>query len=171
MTKFPSPSRSSSIKLLLILATATAPGCGILPSPLPGEKISDVNQRLTEATLSPSPLADNAPVPIVPLEPGLKQRTSTIELRWTIPAVPVDGFVVSYGFENEPLNSRVTVPLTELEREEESEFGPVYRYLLRDLPQDREVRVSIASYRGKLVSEGSLPQLVPVDKNLLPLDE
>lgn len=166
MTKFRSL-RVNSITFLVISVTGAILGCGVLDPSRPERGASSKdNDDSAPVRHSQSPQANNATVSINPMDRLAKEKSSIIELRWTVPTNPVDGFVVSYGFEDEPLNNRITVPLSQLEREEKTEHGPVYRYLLKDIPRDRELQVSIASYRGENVSLPSPARVIPVNEPL-----
>ena len=106
--------------------------------------------------------ATSSVVPLVPGHSEHRPRFSSLEIVWLVPSAPVDGFVISYGFANEPLINRVTVPISELDQIEDPERGLIYRYFLNDIPRDREIRVTISSYLGTSISEPSPTEVVPI---------
>lgn len=113
-----------------------------------------------------SPPGEQSELSLVPLrrgEKGYRQRYSSVEIAWLIPREPVDGFIIKYDLEEEGASHQVTVPISQLQREEDSAQGPIYRYLLDEIPQDREIRFTISSYRGSMVSAPSPLQIVPVE--------
>jgi hypothetical protein len=138
-------------------------GCGIFES---SRSSTDNRDELSRDT-SNSPNSKEATGSEVSLVPGHSEhrtRFSSIEIDWLVPSVHVDGFVVSYGFGDEPLTNRVTVPTSELKQLDDPERGPIYRYFLNEIPRDREIRVAISSYLGTSISEPSPPRVVPINE-------
>lgn len=88
-------------------------------------------------------------------------RTGDVEIVWQIPAEPVDGFVISYRFDNGAPGKEIRVSPGELGKYEDDKVGFVYRYLLHDIPSNRGILVSIAAFRGGEVSKPS--QIVKVE--------
>lgn len=115
---------------------------------------------------SESPPGEQTELSLVPFrrgEKGYRQRYSSVEIAWLIPREPVDGFIIKYDLEEEGASHEVTVPISQLQREEDSAQGPIYLYLLDEIPREREIRFTISSYRGSMVSAPSPLQIVPVE--------
>lgn len=137
-------------------------GCSLI------ESIGLSDKKLPQHNLdSPkSPPEEQGELSLVPLrrgEKGYRQRYSSVEIAWLIPREPVDGFIIKYDLEEGGASHQVTVPISQLQREEDSVQGPIYRYLIDEIPRDREIRFTISSYRGSMVSAPSPLQIVPVE--------
>jgi len=98
--------------------------------------------------------------------PPVQKATSDVEVLWEIPTAPVDGFIISYGYGEEEISHRVKVKATELNRYEDHRYGFVYRFILRDIPTDRSLKVVISSFSGDKVSEASKVIVVPSESAL-----
>jgi len=157
MLRLPSMLAKFALTFLII---GLLTGCGIFAYS------GDSGDNREQLSLNPADSASpeeptSSVVPLVPGQSKHRLRFSSIEIDWLVPSVPVDGFVISYGFEDEPLTNRVTVPISELEQHEDPVRGPIYRYFLNEIPRNREIRVAISSYRGTSISEPTPPQVVP----------
>ena len=80
---------------------------------------------------------------------------SDIEIVWEMPKAAVDGYLIRYGASRERLTTEVRVNASDLMREEDTDHGFVYRYLLKGVPADKVVFVSIAAITGDQVSAPS----------------
>jgi len=78
-----------------------------------------------------------------------------IEVTWEVPSEPVDGFVIRYGEDSTNLSKEATIFRSELREERDSQYGPVYRYILRDIPESGRVYVSVAAFKGDVISDFS----------------
>lgn len=137
----------------ILLATAPLGGCGWLrwSSTTSAKKAEPVVKRPGRLSVSQA------------------RSTSDIEVLWEIPSAPVEGFIISYGFgEEEEMTHRVKVRASELNRYEDQRYGFVYRFVLRDIPVDRSLKVVISSFIGDKVSEASKTIVVPSDTGALP---
>ena len=85
----------------------------------------------------------------------VKKKTLGVEVTWEVPSEPTDGFVIRYGEDKTRLLKEVIVARSELREESDPQFGPVYRYTIRDVSHDRSIFVSIAAFRGDTVSDFS----------------
>lgn len=72
-----------------------------------------------------------------------------------MPGDPVDGFVIRYGPNPSQLSREITLHAREVHEENDPEYGPVYRYLIRDIEGSKRVFVSIAAIKGKEISNFS----------------
>jgi hypothetical protein len=89
------------------------------------------------------------------LEGLVKKKTIGVEVTWEVPSEPTDGFVIRYGEDKTRLLKEVIVASSELREETDPQFGPVYRYTIKDAINDRSIFVSIAAFRGDAVSDFS----------------
>ena len=81
--------------------------------------------------------------------------TQGIEVLWEIPKEDVDGFIVRYGFERLHMDHEIKLSKADVAEVNDAEFGKAYRYVIQPTPADKAVYVSIASFKGELVSEFS----------------
>lgn len=125
--------------LTLSVALFFASGCSLFNSSL---KDGDSQKILEEKALVDAQTAPEAP----------KQG---IEVTWEMPSEPVDGFIIRYGSSPNSLSKEVTVSSHDIKEERDPEFGPVYRYLIRDVENAQKLFVSIAAVKGQSVSNFS----------------
>lgn len=81
---------------------------------------------------------------------------SDVEVLWEIPQRSVDGFVVRYGYSREVLDGQVKLAAGEVERFDDPVHGMVYHYVLRNVPPDRKVFVTVSAFQGQRESEPSV---------------
>jgi hypothetical protein len=72
-----------------------------------------------------------------------------------VPSEPIDGFILRYGEKPEELTTEKRITVDSLLREDDPEFGPVYRYTVSDIAPQSALFVSIAAYKGDRLSEFS----------------
>jgi hypothetical protein len=103
-----------------------------------------------------SPSAPTSQQPQTELEaPVRAKKTQGVEVTWEMPGDPVDGFIIRYGANPALLSREITVFIRDIQEENDPEFGPVYRYLIKDIEGAKRVYVSIAAIKGKEVSNFS----------------
>jgi hypothetical protein len=85
----------------------------------------------------------------------LEKKASGVEITWEVPSDPVDGFVIRYGQDRTQLTKEVTLLLSELREERDSQYGSVYRYIVPNLESDGPVYVSVAAFKGETISDFS----------------
>ena len=102
---------------------------------------------------------------VVPEEPVIKAAQSDLTkkdkpknfdevlLSWKVPDVPVDKFVIYFGFSKEKLDRKIEIPANSLKPAEDPQYGSIYQYYLIDIPTDRNIYVSIMAIRGKDASK------------------
>jgi hypothetical protein len=78
-----------------------------------------------------------------------------IEVTWETPSEPVDGFIIRYGTSPNSLTKEVTISAADMREERDPQYGPVYRYLIRDVENSKKLFVSIAAVKGQAVSNFS----------------
>lgn len=125
--------------LALSLSLLLVSGCSLFQSSAPN---SDSTRILEEKALVEAQHAPEAP----------KQG---IEVLWETPSEPVDGFIIRYGSSPNSLTKEVTLSATDVKEVNDPEYGPVYRYLIRDVENVKKLYVSIAAVKGQVVSDFS----------------
>jgi hypothetical protein len=162
-------SRHNSLSpFLSFIILATASGCTALGSPNRDGFLTEQGSELS-APHSPGALAKvsdhgitTSEVPIASGSDSKRKHHSVVDITWTAPAHLVDGFIIMYGFQPDALNNRVTIPLADLEAIQTGNSEVIYHYQIDKIPQNREVFVSISSYRGAATSQPTPPEAVPV---------
>jgi hypothetical protein len=114
-------------------------GCSLFHS---SPRNSDSAQLLEEKAIVEAQHAPEAP----------KQG---IEVTWETPSEPVDGFIIRYGASPNALTKEVTISATDIREVNDPQYGPVYRYLIRDVEDAKKLFVSIAAVKGQAVSNFS----------------
>jgi hypothetical protein len=101
----------------------------------------------TKDVVTESAKLDPTTAPVIP--------SNGIEVTWEVPSEPVDGFIIRYGDSPATLAREVTISSADIREETDPEFGPVYRYLIRDAADASRLFVSIAAVKGQAVSNFS----------------
>ena len=137
------PRRILSLLLLSTILTATA--CSFLA----GNPPLKTNRRgtiITDEQSTTVPVEEAPPTPV---------PNSRIEIIWSIPDQPVDGFVLHYGTEPGQLTSEMKLSIADLEKYQDPERGAVYRYILSNVSPNKPVYVALSSYIGETNSSMS----------------
>jgi hypothetical protein len=108
------------------------------PSPASSEQATTVSIR------PDAPAQNTAPVP-----------GTRVEVIWAIPQEPVDGYIVRYGYNREDLKFEEKIASAKLDRYEDPQYGFVYRHVLKDVPPNSTVFVTLSAYTGKKISPPS----------------
>ena len=87
----------------------------------------------------------------------VKKTISGVSITWEVPSEPTDGFIIRYGDDRTQLSKEVTILTSDLREEQDPEAGPVYRYIIKNVPRDKQIFVSIAAFKDGTVSDFSLP--------------
>ena len=111
--------------------------------PVPAEEPAALSQVTVKA---------QAPADTKPPAPGTR-----VEIIWAIPKDPVDGFIVRYGFSKSDLKFEEQIASAKLDRFDDPKYGFVYRHVLKDVPVNSSVFVSLIAYTG---TEKSAPSPV-----------
>ena len=125
-----------SLFVALLLLTFTS-GCSLVFDP--------------SSKKAPARRGDNGSI----TSPVLEQTESGVEVTWEVPSDPVDGFVIRYGEDKGNLTKEATIFKSELREERDSQYGPVYRYVLRDVAKEGKIYVAVAAFKGDVISEFS----------------
>jgi hypothetical protein len=125
--------------LALSISLLFASGCSLFQSSSPEP---DSAKLLEEKALVEAQHAPEAP----------KQG---IEVTWETPSELVDGFIIRYGSSPNALTKEVTISSSDIREVNDPEYGPVYRYLIRDVDNVKKLFVSIAAVKGQAISNFS----------------
>jgi hypothetical protein len=127
-------SRSFAIALFFLTATS---GCSLIFDP--------------SSKKAPSRRGDSGNI----TAPVLEQTESGVEVTWEVPSDPVDGFVIRYGEDKDNLTKEATIFKSDLREERDSQYGPIYRYILRDVAKAGKIYVAVAAFKGDVISDFS----------------
>lgn len=83
------------------------------------------------------------------------KKSQGIQLTWEVPGEAVDGFVIRYGDNKSSLPKEIKLAISQLQEESDPEYGPVYRYVLKDIISAGPMFFSIAAYKGDRISNFS----------------
>ena len=137
---------------LLVLASS---GCGAIKRNTIGlfsdENVASENKGASSGSLDNQP--SNVPVELPPTDSNVTAQD--VEIIWQAPSSTVDGFVIHYGFSKEELSFERRINAADLKLLDHPAYGPVYRYSISDLPNDRTVYVSVSAFKDTLVSDPS----------------
>jgi hypothetical protein len=122
-----------------LLASAHLAGCTLLFEPSAPKKATAQDE------------GQNAGI----TQPLFEKKAAGIEVTWEVPSEPVDGFVIRYGEDRNQLVKETTILISELREERDSHYGPVYRYTIRDVASDTPLYVSVAAFKGDIISDFS----------------
>lgn len=84
-----------------------------------------------------------------------EKKVQGIQLTWEVPGEAVDGFVIRYGESRSSLPKEIKIAASQLHEESDPEYGPVYRYVLKDITSGSPMFFSIAAYKGDRISNFS----------------
>ena len=133
---------------LSLLAAALVSGCSLFggdsSSSGPGASSSSDGSSVGESDL---------PVDSRITSVTRKKIVDGLAVAWEVPSEPTDGFIIRYGSSPQSLDTEISVSVSELRREQDPVYGPVYRYIIEDVPGGKPMFVSIAARRGDSISE------------------
>ncbi len=75
--------------------------------------------------------------------PTERERISAVEVRWQVPADPVDAYQLNYGVEESNLDKSVRVSVSELQKVSDPSFGPVYVYQLVGIDKSKPLYLTL----------------------------
>ena len=70
-------------------------------------------------------------------------EVSGVEVVWQVPLKPVEVYHLNYGFDSANLNQELTIPVDKLEKIDHPSYGPVFKYRLKGVPNNRDVFVTL----------------------------
>ena len=83
------------------------------------------------------------------------ESTTGVEVLWEIPQEAVDGFVVRYGYDRSHMDHELKLTKADVSEVNDPEFGRAFRYVIQPTASEKPLFVSIASYKGELISDFS----------------
>lgn len=134
-------SMSARFYLPLLIVVALASGCSLFsePSESANGALPTTQSEIKETTkVAPPP-----------------ESGQGIEVAWKIPSDPVDGYIIRYGSTPDSLNNEIKVSIIQVREEQDPELGPVFRYVIKGVPDSRRIYVSIAAFKGDVISNFS----------------
>jgi len=134
---------------LVLLSSFLVSGCSLFES----APISQDAQQNAPGSISESDVTVDSRV----TSATRRSTVDGIEVTWEVPSEETDGFIIRYGGDPTRMDSEVAVKNAELRREDDSQYGPVYRYVIVGVPSGKSLFVSIAARRGEFVSNFSPP--------------
>ncbi|MCB0324554.1 MAG: hypothetical protein KDD69_13320, partial [Bdellovibrionales bacterium] len=69
--------------------------------------------------------------------PAEARELSSVEVLWQVPGEPVEKYHLRYGLEATNLTHQVEIAVSDLEKVNHPEFGPLFRYVISSVPADR----------------------------------
>ena len=84
-----------------------------------------------------------------------QKQSAGIELLWSMPSEPVEGFIISFGDNPADLSQQQRVTMAELDKFEDPQHGFVCRYVLSNNRSDGSTFVSVRAFSGDQVSQPS----------------
>lgn len=77
-------------------------------------------------------------------QPNSKE-TGTLELVWQVPGEPVEIYHLNVGYSKEHLDRLVEIPVGELKQDDDPVHGPVFRYQLSDVDENRPLFLTLSA--------------------------
>ncbi len=121
--------------------------------------LNQENDNLNIPSLSPS-LRGDYEINAASLDQPAATTLSGLEVTWKVPQEQTPSFVIYYGTDSKALSSRIEVATARLETLTDPEQGPLYRYIVPDVPAIGALFVAVAAFDG--VSEGPRSDPLPV---------
>ena len=137
------------LAFISLLLAAGLNGCGWF-----GSTAAPAPQAEAETPTAGAPLP-GTPLAVEKLQRPQKSAPTDVEILWEIPQQPVDGFVIRYGFSRSGLDKTVKVKAMDIEKIDDPVHGPVIRYLLKDIPSDKRIYITVSAYSGDKESDAS----------------
>jgi len=127
-------------------------GCGLL-----GGKTAESTAPAgaPPAAASEQSAEKHTTVAIEKLERPRRPAVSDVEILWEIPNKPVDGFVIRHGYSRDNLENSARIAAGDVEKVEDPVHGTVYHYLLKNLPPDKKVYITVSAFVGSAESAPS----------------
>lgn len=111
---------------------------------------SPPTKKTTSALIKPDPRTSNIP---------------EVEVLWEIPQRPVNQFIVEYGFSKDALTQKKIIPISEVEKFHDPDFGYVYRCLLDNVPETARLFVRIGSeHENASIKFSSIFEIEPTSR-------
>lgn len=67
------------------------------------------------------------------------QEESVLELVWLVPEGIVTKYLLTYGFDQDNVNTKLEVSVSELQTSLHPKYGQIYKYLLTGIPSGKKV--------------------------------
>jgi hypothetical protein len=96
----------------------------------PAEGVQEGSNELSKAAVAPETAAT-------------EQEPPSVEILWQVPVEPVDKYYIYYGSDQNNLDKKAEVPVSQLEKIDHPVHGPLYRYVLTGIASNARVFFSI----------------------------
>jgi len=155
--------------LVCVIAAATASSCGFIERNTIGifGAQSEPEQAASSADQAPlaAPIENiKTSVNIEKLEPQKITDAGSVELVWSASDHGVDSFLINYGSSRDKLNQQLKLTNSDIEIYQDPSEGKVYRYVMKDIPKDKRMFVSVTAVRGETHSQPSEVMEVSAEK-------
>lgn len=119
---------------------AAGPSEAVAPST---EQVETGQPQAEQAAEVESPAIEAEELSPPASQPPASGPLTTAELRWQIPAEAVERYHIAYGTAPDTLSQKVSVNVDGLERLDDPIHGPLFRYLLHNIPAGEKVYFTI----------------------------
>jgi predicted small lipoprotein YifL len=147
------------LSLTILLFFVTSCGLkGIFFSEQPSENSASNSNTTTEQAT-----AEDAATAVTPAKKATKSKksgrksTSLVELVWEAPSEPVERYHIAYGTNPTNLDRKVTVPIAEISKVDDPTYGPLFKYILKNVPPKKTIYVSLTAENKSGRSPTSAP--------------
>lgn len=154
-----------NLRVFVLLALISVTGCSLFSSKEQAPKSTSAVQAAkppagADDTMEPITFQEVpavAPSPTPTPETLANPKVSDVEIVWEIPREPVSKYIIYYGSAPDKLDKQVTVDTNELEQLDDAAAGFVYRYDLKNIPNNQKLYISISSVTANGESVRSSP--------------
>lgn len=147
--------------LTLAIAITYATGCSYIKRNTIGMLLPSEVAEVSAPAQPSQPAIENQPAEVALSAPLPEPSQDDVQVVWRIPEDETDRFVVHYGFKADNLEHNLDLEASKVERLDHPKYGPVYRYILRGLPRDRTIFVSVSAVIDNVASHPSPAIEVP----------
>lgn len=142
-----------STRAFLVLLSLGLGGCSVV------DAFSNMNVPYVSGSRTPADESSSeSTTTTVPVEqgiPGKKGRaeTNSVEIMWVVPAEPLDGYLIRYGFERDNLSYQLRVRWGDLTIQDTPSHGKVFVHLIESVPGNKTVYMTLSGIKdGELSS-------------------
>ena len=146
---------NQTLKIISVYSLVALFGC-MAKEPAPFERLPQPEPPHAHIAEAPTVTVEEPTLRAAPEDLTKKEKPKNFDeilLSWKVPDVPVDKFVIYFGFNKEKLDRKIEIPIKSLKPAEDPQYGSVYQYYLIDIPTDKNLYVSIMALRGSEASK------------------
>ncbi|MBX7138222.1 MAG: hypothetical protein K1X83_09575 [Oligoflexia bacterium] len=128
---------------------------GLFDTPGPDRTATAKSIDSQSASIS-GPAADAPGTTAIQVEKVEQQKDrSDVEILWAVPDEALEQYVIRYGYTREKLDFELRLRTAQIEKVNDPKHGEVYRYILENIPKDRELFVSLGGEKNGVLSAPS----------------